>query len=93
MDQAHVLMFNWVMLGVQVLGLGSAWLTRRSEGSPLQSTIQALFVVALVLVGVATIVAIGRGPGCWLACGTTLSLMVVGVVCEFDRRPETDELA
>ena len=90
MDPAHIYMFNWVMLGVQMLGLGSAWLTRRSEGSPLESTVQALFVLALILVGMVTIVAIGLGPGCWLASGTTLSLMVVGVVCEFDRRPETD---
>ena len=90
MDPAHISMFNWVVLGVQVLGLGSAWLTRRSEGSPLQSTIQAFFFVALVLVGIATIVAIGLGPACWLASGTTLSLMVVGVVWECDRRPETD---
>ena len=85
MDSAHVAMVNFVMLGVQVLGLGSAWLTRRSEGSPLQSAIQAFFFVALLLVGIATIVAIGLGPACWLASGTTLSLMVVGAVCEFDR--------
>jgi hypothetical protein len=30
-------------------------------------------------------VAIGLGPACWLASGTTLSLMVVSAVCEFDR--------
>lgn len=90
MDPAHISIVKCVMLTLQVLGLATACLTRTSQGSRMQSTVQLFFFVSLLLVGAGTIVAIGLGPGYWMASGATLSLMVVAAVCEFDRPVELD---
>ena len=73
----------WVILGVQVLGLVSAAMARVSVGSRTEPYCQRLFIASLVLVGVATISALGLGPGHWLALGTTLAVMVLTVTWDF----------
>jgi hypothetical protein len=79
----------YALLGaVQVLGLASAWLTRLSERSRRQAPCQCLFLACLALVAGSTIVALGLGSGCWLVCGTTFSLMVLAVTCDFSRSRE-----
>jgi hypothetical protein len=85
MDAAHVL--TVIVLAAQGLGLVSVWMARRSEGSRYQSWCQQLFVASLLIVGGANLLAMQVGTGCWLACGTTFSVMVVGGTCEFAREP------
>ena len=73
----------WLLVAAQFLGVASAWFARLSEGSPGQAIAQCAFLVALPLVGVATVIALSVGPGCWLACSTTLAVMVLTVTCDF----------
>ena len=73
----------WILVGIQLLGLLTAWLTRITEGSWCQSWCQWAFFACLGLVGVATVVSIGLGPGCWLPSGATLSSMVLAAICDF----------
>ena len=75
-----------MIAAVQIIGLFSAWATRFSEGSVWQVWFQRLFFASLLLMGVTTVLAFGVGPGCWISCGTTLSLMVVGATCDFSRQ-------
>jgi len=88
----HLYAFTPVIVVIQALGYLSAWAARCSEGSRHQAWFQRLFVVSLLLVGGATIVSLGVGPGCWVSCGTTLSLMVVGATCEFTRSDDAQSL-
>jgi len=83
MDPAHACEIRCLILVAQALGLGSAWLARRSEGSPWQSRFQRLFVFSLFFMGVVTILAMGLGPCGWLTSGTTFSLMVLAATCDF----------
>jgi hypothetical protein len=85
MDPNYACLIRSMVLAAQALGLGSAWLARRSEGSPEQTFSQGFFVVSLLLVGAATIAAMGLGPGAWLASGTTFSVMVVTATCDLRR--------
>jgi len=73
----------WILIGIQTLGLMSAWAARVSEGSSGQTASHLLFFACLALVGTATVVALAIGPGCWLTSATTLSLMVLMVTCDF----------
>ena len=77
-----------LLVAVQLLGLLSAWIARLSEGSSRQTAAQRLFFVSLALVGVATLVSLGLGPGAWLSSAIVLSVMVVGAVCDF--KPSED---
>jgi hypothetical protein len=70
---------------VQIVGLLSAWIARRSEGSRHQSICRAVFYFCLVLVALTAMVTFSVGPGGTLACGATLSIMVVATIGEFDR--------
>jgi len=73
----------WILVGIQVAGLVSAGLTRIAEGSCCQSYCQWVFLGCLGLVGMATVVSIGLGPGWWLPSGATLSSMVLAAICDF----------
>jgi hypothetical protein len=73
----------WLLIAAQLVGVASAWLARLSEGSPCQAASQYAFFGVLPLMGVATAVAVDVGPGCWLACSTTLAFMVLTVTCDF----------
>jgi hypothetical protein len=73
----------WLLIAAQLVGFVSAGLARLSEGSAGQTISQWMFFGILPLVGVATIVAIAVGPGCWLACSATLAVMVLTVTCDF----------
>jgi hypothetical protein len=90
MDPTYAGVIGSLVLSAQTLGLGSAWLTRRSEGSPVQKFSQGFFVVSLVLVGAATIAAMGLGPCAWLSSGTTFSVMLVGAICDFPKHAPTE---
>ena len=73
----------WILIGIQTLGLMSAWVARVSEGSPSQTASHLVFFACLALVGAGTVVALAIGPGCWLTSATTLSLMILMVTCDF----------
>jgi hypothetical protein len=76
---------TWLLILIQVLGLTVAWVARLSEGSSFQSGLQLAFLTLLTLVGVATVAALGMGPGRWLPGAVTLALMVLAVTCDFSR--------
>ena len=73
----------WLLVAVQFLGVLSACAARLSEGSSLQATIQNAFLGILALTGLATGAAFAVGPGCWLACSTTLAIMILTVTYDF----------
>jgi len=81
----------WVLSGIQIAGLSSAWLARLSEGSRSQTICQWLFFGCLALVGATTVFAMSLGPGCWLLTGSTLGVMVLAAVWDF-RGAELSEL-
>ena len=70
---------------IQLLGLVSAGVTRVSEGSRCQTSSQQVFLGFLGTVGLATVASIALWPGCWLASGATLAVMVLTVTCDFGR--------
>jgi hypothetical protein len=79
-----------VLAVIQAVGLVSAALARLSEGSGRQWASQRLFLVCLGLVGGCTVVSLILGPGYWLTSGTTLSLMVLAVTCDFNHSRQAE---
>jgi hypothetical protein len=73
----------WGLAAVHLLGIGSAWLARVSEGTNRQLTLQLLFLLLLILVALGTWPALMIGRGQCLASGTTLAIMVLMVVWDF----------
>lgn len=72
----------WILGGVQLLGLTSAWMARLSEGSEHQAICQRLFFLGLVLMGLTTMLTAGR-PGLWLMSAVTLAVSLLVVICDF----------
>lgn len=70
--------FFWSILVLQVVGLASMFLARMPHATLLHSCCRRVFVLCLVIVGVATIYAMGSQSNCWAWCGTIFSLMAVG---------------
>jgi len=73
----------WLLGGLELFGLTSAWVTRQSEGSLRQTPCQLAFLACMALIGGAAMATAGWGVGYWLSCGTTLTLMVLTVTCDF----------
>jgi hypothetical protein len=73
----------WLLVAAQLFGFASAWAARLSEGSRSQALGQWLFFGTLPLMGAVTMASLAVGPGCWLACSTTLAVMVLTVTCDF----------
>ena len=73
----------WLLVAIQFVGVLSACAARLSEGSSRQSAIQCLFFGTLALMGVATVTAFAVGPGWWLACSASLTVMILTVTCDF----------
>jgi hypothetical protein len=78
----------WLLVAAQLLGISSAWTARLSEGSSFQAATQCVFFTTLLLMGVASMVALAVGPGIWLACSTSLAVMVLMVTCDFGKSRE-----
>jgi len=68
----------WAAAAVQVLGLASVLFARLPRASAAHDYGRGIYVGCLVVLGLATMVAIGSGSGYWAWCGTTFSLMCVG---------------
>ncbi|WP_254512478.1 hypothetical protein [Anatilimnocola floriformis] len=78
-DSMNPLLF-WGTLALQLIGLASVVIARLPCRCPLKSTAcRVLFVACLLSLAVATMVAIHAQNGAWAWCGTTFSLMAVGV--------------
>lgn len=75
----------WVWVCLQLVGIGSAWLARLSEGSAHQTRCQWLFMISLFLIGLATMAALWQRPGYWLGLAITLSSMILVAICDFRR--------
>ncbi len=78
----------WLLVAAQCFGILSAAAARLSEGSPCQSISQWVFLVALPVVGAATVVALMVGPGVWVACAASLAVMVLTATCDLRAKPE-----
>ncbi|HEX4129287.1 MAG TPA: hypothetical protein VHZ24_04540 [Pirellulales bacterium] len=76
----------WYLVVIPILGLGSTWLARVSEGSAREQWWQTLFFAFLGLVAGATLVAMQIGPAAGIASGATLAMMALGATCDFSRR-------
>jgi hypothetical protein len=85
MQGSETVSITWMLIAIQLAGLGVAWGARLSEGSAHQGVAQLLFFALLTLVGGVTIFALWIGPGCWLACGVTFALMLLTATCDFRR--------
>ena len=72
MYDAYASSILWAVIAVQFLGLFSALVSRLGKG-----LCQCFFLLCLTLVGGTTFLSLSLGPGGWLTCGATLSLMVV----------------
>jgi hypothetical protein len=70
--------FFWCMLVLQVVGLASMLLGRMPQPTLLHHCCRQVFIVCLVVVGLATIYAMGSQTSTWAWCGTTFSVMAVG---------------
>ncbi len=68
----------WAAAAVQVLGLASVLFARLPRASTAQDYGRGVYLGCLVVLGLATMVAIGSDSGYWAWCGTTFSLMCVG---------------
>lgn len=80
---------SWVfhaVATVQIVGLASAWLARASQGSASHALCQGLFFFALAIVSATAIASTLFPSGVWLMSGVTLSVMIVGTTCDFQRR-------
>jgi hypothetical protein len=86
MDHLDPTAVLWTFGAIQALGLTTAWLSRVSEGSSLQTWSQRLFLLNLLACGSATVIAPGLGAGYWLVSSSTLGVMVIVAVCDFRRR-------
>jgi len=75
---ADPVVFFWSVFALQVVGLTSMFLARMPHPTFLHNCCRRLFVVCLIVVGLATIYAMGSQSNCWAWCGTVFSLMAVG---------------
>ncbi|MGQ9576630.1 MAG: hypothetical protein ACUVUC_15075 [Thermoguttaceae bacterium] len=69
---------------VQLAGLLSAAILRRSSGASQSRTWRGAFVACLGLAGLGPVIGL-RAAGYWLAYGITLSLMLLTAICQSGR--------
>jgi hypothetical protein len=78
--------WGWGLLALQLLGLCSVLLARLPIPGRWSS---GVYTGCLVAVGLTTLVAMAHGSGCWMPCGTTFSLMIVGAIFDSPSPPLT----
>lgn len=74
----------WGLLAILPAGLFSTWFARVTAGSEQQVSGQRVFLACLLLVGIATFIAFLSGARFALITSAVLSIMVIGVTCEFN---------
>ena len=72
-----------LFVAMQIVGIASACAARLFEGTPREILGQRFFLLAMLLMGMATLASLSFGSGCWLACSATLAFMVLTVVYNF----------
>ncbi len=82
MAPSHDLLF-WVLAAIQLLGVFTCVVTRLVESTRAAASCQMVFVASLLVMGGATMAAMYCGSICWISCGSTLSIMVVGATLDF----------
>ncbi len=75
----------WWLALIQPLGLVSAWLARVQVGSRRQAHFEWAFFVLLAAVGFTTLAAAVTCPDTCVMTGTTLALMLMAVIWDFDK--------
>ena len=73
----------WGLLLSQTAGLLSAVATRLGSGSACHVSTRWLFSFLLSVVALGMVVSLDLGPTYWLTSGTTFSIMVLTVTCDF----------
>ena len=76
------------VVALQIVGLASMAMVRLPFNAAARRCCQVLFFTCLVVVGCATMVAVGSGSSAWLWSGTTLSVMSVGSILDLGRTGE-----
>ena len=84
MDHFDSTALVWAFALLQVLGILTAWFARVTEGSCMQAFCQRVFLLTLLVIGIATMWAWGAGGGYWLLSSATLGLMTLAAVCDFE---------
>ena len=72
----------WVAAAIQFLGLASLVGIRLAAHAPHLARLQPIFFVALLAVGMITIIAFTANNTSWLSSATTLSIMSVGATLD-----------
>ncbi len=83
MDHLDSTALAWAFVLLQLLGILTAWFARITEGSSVQALFQWVFLLSLLLIGVATMWAWQSGGAYWLLSCATLGAMTLAAVCDF----------
>lgn len=73
----------WLSIVVLWAGLASVILMRGAASDRRQTHWHCLFYLALVGLGLLTVLAAGAGNGAWMTSGTGLSVITVGATLDF----------
>jgi len=84
LQEPHALLL--FIVTIHLLGLGSAWLARLSEGSRRQTPCQLVFLLALAGAAFATVLLFKASFVWGLASGSMLSILVIAATCDFRGR-------
>jgi hypothetical protein len=84
---ADPIVFFWSVLALQMVGLASMLLARMPHPTLLHNCCRRLFIACLIIVGLATIYAMGSQTSSWAWYGTTFSLLAVGGTIDFGTAP------
>jgi len=91
MQEVHYSAVFWLFGLIQFSGWAIGFLARWSARWRHQSLCHAAFLLALLVVGLCTPLALALGAKCWLLSATTLAGMILLAIWDFDhrRRPAT----
>ena len=81
MDPVSSLQCGWAAM--HLVGLAATFLVRAYAGSRAESSVQALFLLGLAGVGVATLAGETLGWPLWILSAGTLGVMIVAAVADF----------
>ena len=91
MPSAMIVDHLWFVVFAQVAGLISAAMTRATEGTKSQTSYQAVFLGAMLIVGLITISGLRLGAGYWMISGTTLDIMLLMATCDLGSKIRVEE--
>jgi len=75
----------WIAVSVFLLGLASVVLMRLAGGQTQHLYCwHCLFYMALLGLGLLTVVAVGVGNGAWMTSGAAMSVITIGATVDFD---------